>query len=262
MIMSQPPIISLLNDDDLYLFNQGSHFRLYEKLGAHLIAGENTGTYFAVWAPDAEQVFVMGDFNQWHRDSHALMPKGQSGIWEGFFPDMGKGALYKYRIVSRFNGYRVDKADPLSIFNEVPPKTASIVWDLDYTWGDREWMAGRHQRNRLDKPMAIYEMHLGSWRRIEQEGNRSLSYRELAPQLADYLQKLDYTHVEFMPVMDHPFFGSWGYQITGLFCAVGKLRHAARPHVLDRLPASARHRRHPRLGAFAFSQRRTRPGFF
>lgn len=221
MIMSQPPIISLLNDDDLYLFNQGSHFRLYEKLGAHLIAGENTGTYFAVWAPDAEQVFVLGDFNQWHRDSHALMPKGQSGIWEGFFPDMGKGALYKYRIVSRFNGYRVDKADPLSIFNEVPPKTASIVWDLDYTWGDREWMAGRHQRNRLDKPMAIYEMHLGSWRRIEQEGNRSLSYRELAPQLADYLQKLDYTHVEFMPVMDHPFFGSWGYQITGFFAPSG-----------------------------------------
>ncbi|MET0691583.1 MAG: 1,4-alpha-glucan branching protein GlgB, partial [Candidatus Binatia bacterium] len=206
---------------DLYLFNQGSHFRLYEKLGAHLIAGENTGTYFAVWAPDAEQVFVMGDFNQWHRDSHALMPKGQSGIWEGFFPDMGKGALYKYRIVSRFNGYRVDKADPLSIFNEVPPKTASIVWDLDYTWGDREWMASRHQRNRLDKPMAIYEMHLGSWRRIEQEGNRSLSYRELAPQLADYLQKLDYTHVEFMPVMDHPFFGSWGYQITGFFAPSG-----------------------------------------
>jgi 1,4-alpha-glucan branching enzyme len=221
MIMSQPPIISLLNDDDLYLFNQGSHFRLYEKLGAHLIAGENTGTYFAVWAPDAEQVFVLGDFNQWHRDSHALMPKGQSGIWEGFFPDMGKGALYKYRIVSRFNGYRVDKADPLSIFNEVPPKTASIVWDLDYTWGDREWMANRHQRNRLDKPMAIYEMHLGSWRRIEQEGNRSLSYRELAPQLADYLQKLDYTHVEFMPVMDHPFFGSWGYQITGFFAPSG-----------------------------------------
>ena len=219
--MSQPPIISLLNEDDLYLFNQGSHFRLYEKLGAHLIAGENTGTYFAVWAPDAEQVFVLGDFNQWHRDSHALMPKGQSGIWEGFFPDMGKGALYKYRIVSRFNGYRVDKADPLSIFNEVPPKTASIVWDLDYTWGDREWMAGRHQRNRLDKPMAIYEMHLGSWRRIEQEGNRSLSYRELAPQLADYLQKLDYTHVEFMPVMDHPFFGSWGYQITGFFAPSG-----------------------------------------
>jgi 1,4-alpha-glucan branching enzyme len=219
--MSQPPIISLLTDDDLYLFNQGSHFRLYEKLGAHLVGGENTGTYFAVWAPDAEQVFVMGDFNQWHRHSHALTPKGRSGIWEGFFPDMGRGTLYKYRIVSRFNGYRVDKADPLSIFNEVPPKTASIVWDLDYTWGDREWMVGRHQRNRLDKPMAIYEMHLGSWRRIEQEGNRSLSYRELAPQLADYLQKLDYTHVEFMPVMDHPFFGSWGYQITGFFAPSG-----------------------------------------
>jgi 1,4-alpha-glucan branching enzyme len=216
--MSNPASLSLFTDDDLYLFNQGSHFRLYEKLGARVVScGGNTGAYFAVWAPDAEQVFITGDFNGWSRDSHRLSPKGQSGIWEGFVPGVGKGALYKYRIVSRFNGYRVDKADPLSIFNEVPPKTASIVWDLDYTWSDQQWMAERRQRNRLDKPMAIYEMHLGSWRRIEHEGNRSLSYRELAPQLADYLQRLDYTHVEFMPLMDHPFFGSWGYQITGFF---------------------------------------------
>ena len=216
--MSEPATPSLLTDDDLYLFNQGSHFRLYEKLGARVINdGGNTGAYFAVWAPDAEHVFITGDFNGWSRDSHRLSPKGQSGIWEGFVPGVGKGALYKYRIVSRFNGYRVDKADPLSIFNEVPPRTASIVWDLDHSWADREWMANRRQRNHLDKPMAIYEMHLGSWRRIEQEGNRSLSYRELAPQLADYLQRLGYTHVEFMPLMDHPFFGSWGYQITGFF---------------------------------------------
>jgi 1,4-alpha-glucan branching enzyme len=216
--MSEPAAMSLLTDDDLYLFNQGSHFRLYEKLGAHVVSrGGNSGTYFAVWAPDAEQVFVMGDFNGWNRDSHGLSPKGQSGIWESFVSGVGKGALYKYRIVSRFNGYRADKADPLSIFNEVPPKTASIVWDLDHSWADREWMDHRGQRNHLDKPMAIYEMHLGSWRRIEHEGNRSLSYRELAPQLADYLQRLGYTHVEFMPLMDHPFFGSWGYQITGFF---------------------------------------------
>ena len=150
-----------------------------------------------------------------------LCPRANPVYGKGFFPTWARGLFTNIASSRAFNGYRVDKADPLSIFNEVPPKTASIVWDLDYAWNDREWMASRHQRNRLDKPMAIYEMHLGSWRRIEQEGNRSLSYRELAPQLADYLQKLDYTHVEFMPVMDHPFFGSWGYQITGFFAPSG-----------------------------------------
>ena len=213
---------SLLTDNDLYLFNEGSHFRLPSKLGAHVVNHEGTsGTYFAVWAPNAEQVSVIGDFNGWNNSSHRLRPKGQSGIWEGFFPAMGKGTLYKYHIVSRFNGYRVDKADPFSIFNEIPPKTASIVWDLDYQWGDQEWMATRRQRSGLAKPMAIYEMHLGSWRRVAGEGNRSLSYRELAPQLADYLQTMEYTHVEFLPIMDHPFFGSWGYQITGYFAPSG-----------------------------------------
>jgi 1,4-alpha-glucan branching enzyme len=214
--------LSLLTADDSYLFNEGSHFRLYHKLGAHLVTqGETSGTYFAVWAPDAERVAVIGDFNGWDDTRNLLAPKGQTGIWEGFFPGIGKGTLYKYRIASRFHGYRVDKADPFSYFNETPPKTASIVWDLHYDWGDHQWMSERHRINRLDKPMAIYEMHLGSWRRAGKDRRDSLSYRELAPQLADYLQPLGYTHVELMPVMDHPFFGSWGYQITGYFAPSG-----------------------------------------
>ncbi len=213
---------SLLTDNDLFLFNEGSHFQLYDKLGAHVVNHEGvSGTQFAVWAPNAAQVFVMGDFNGWNKHSDPLQPKGQSGIWERFFPGMGNGTLYKYHIVSRFNDYRVDKTDPFSIFNEIPPKTASIVWNLDYQWGDQGWMTSRRQRNALDKPMAIYEMHVGSWRRVAEDGNRSLSYRELAPQLADYLERLGYTHVEFLPVMDHPFFGSWGYQITGYFAPSG-----------------------------------------
>jgi 1,4-alpha-glucan branching enzyme len=163
----------------------------------------------------------MGDFNGWNKHSDPLHPNGQSGIWEGFFPGIGNGTLYKYHIVSRFNDYQVDKTDPFSIFNEIPPKTASIVWNLDYQWGDQGWMTSRRQRNALDKPMAIYEMHVGSWRRVAEQSNRSLSYRELAPQLADYLERLGYTHVEFLPIMDHPFFGSWGYQITGYFAPSG-----------------------------------------
>ena len=220
--MSQSQPVSLLTDQDSYLFNEGSHFRLYDKLGAHVITDDGVaGTYFAVWAPDAEAVSVIGEFNGWNKASHRLAPKAHTGIWEGFFPAVGKGALYKYHIASRFQAYRVDKADPFSLFNEIPPKTASIVWDLDYGWNDGQWMATRAQVNRLDKPMAIYEMHLGSWRRNFADAGRSLSYRELAPQLADYLAGLGYTHVEFLPVMDHPFFGSWGYQITGYFAPSG-----------------------------------------
>ena len=180
---------SLLTDEDLYLFNEGSHFQLYDKLGAHVVNHEGvSGTQFSVWAPNAAQIFVMGNFNGWNKNSDPLQPRAQSGIWEGFFPEIGNGTLYKYHIVSRLNDYRVDKADPFSIFNEIPPKTASIVWDLDYQWGDHEWMTTRRQRNALDKPMAIYEMHVGSWRRVAEESNRSLTYRELAPQLADYLR--------------------------------------------------------------------------
>ena len=213
---------SLLTKDDLYLFNEGSHFRLFEKLGSHpLTVQGTTGTYFAVWAPDADRVHVRGSFNQWEEESHPLRPRGKSGIWEGFIPGVNKGALYKYRIHSRFLGYRVDKADPFSLFNEIPPKTASIVWDLDYGWEDEAWMKSRGARNRLGAPMSIYELHLGSWMRVVDEGNRSLSYRELAPKLADYVQQMNFTHVELLPVMDHPFFGSWGYQITGYFAPSG-----------------------------------------
>jgi 1,4-alpha-glucan branching enzyme len=213
---------SLITDDDSHLFNEGSHFRLYDKLGAHVAqqAGES-GTYFAVWAPNAERVSVIGNFNDWDKTRQPLSPKASTGIWEGFVPGIGKGSLYKYHIVSRVSGYRVDKADPFSCFNEIPPKTASIVWDLDYQWNDQEWMAKRQQHNRLDKPMSIYEMHVGSWRRVLEQGNRSLSYRELAAPLAEYLRHLGYTHVEFLPIMDHPFFGSWGYQITGYFAPSG-----------------------------------------
>lgn len=213
---------SRMTEEDLYLFNEGSHFHLYEKLGAYPATMEGQeGAYFAVWAPDAERVSVMGSFNGWNKTSHPLSPRGISGIWEGWIPGAGKGTLYKYHIRSRYHSYRVDKADPFSFFNETPPKTASIVWDLDYSWGDRHWMESRHEKNGLDRPLAVYEVHVGSWRRVPEEGNRSLSYRELAPQLADYVKKMGFTHVELMPIMDHPFFGSWGYQITGYFAPSG-----------------------------------------
>jgi len=215
--------VTLLIDDDLYLFNEGSHFQLYEKLGAHpLTIDDQEGTYFAVWAPDAEQVSVIGDFNGWDRTSHPLHPRGQSGIWEGFIAGVGKGAVYKYHIASRYKGYQVDKADPFASYHETPPKTASVVWELDYNWGDQEWLEKRQGHNALDAPIAIYEVHLGSWRRVLEEGNRSLTYRELAPQLAEYAQQMGFTHVEFLPVMEHPFFGSWGYQITGYFAPTSR----------------------------------------
>src|SRR3989304_753943 len=214
--------VTRLTEDDLYLFNEGNHFRLYEKLGAHPMRVEGTaGTYFAVWAPDAEQVSVTGTFNEWSKESHPLRARGESGIWEGFIPGVGSGTLYKYHVRSRFHGYRVDKTDPFATFNEIPPKTASIVWDLDYAWGDEEWMAGRRSRNAPTAPTTISEVHLGSWRRVPGEGNRSLSYRELGPALAEYVERMGFTHVEFLPVMDHPFFGSWGSQTTGYFAPSG-----------------------------------------
>ena len=215
------PPATLLGDQDFYLFNEGSHRRLYEKLGAHLMrVGGEEGTYFAVWAPNANRVAVIGSFNQWNRESHPLRARGNSGVWEGFIPGVERGALYKYLIHSRFLDYRVEKADPFSLFNEIPPKKASIVWDLDYSWDDGQWLAERGQNIKVNKPISIYEVHLGSWRR-HAEGNRSLSYRELAPLLADYIHQTGFTHVEFLPLMDHPFFGSWGYQITGYFAPSG-----------------------------------------
>lgn len=210
------------SEDDLHLFNEGTHFRLFDKLGAHPIeVNGGIGTHFSVWAPNAESVSVVGDFNGWDASRHMLQPSGSSGIWAGVVPGVGKGTLYKYHIRSRHNGYRVDKTDPLSFFNEIPPKTASIVWDLNYDWQDGAWMAGRRKHNALEAPLSIYEVHLGSWRRVLAEGNRSLSYRELAVPLAEYVRDAGFTHVEFLPLMDHPFFGSWGYQTTGYFAPSG-----------------------------------------
>ncbi len=215
--------VSLLSSDDLFLFNEGSHFALWEKLGAHLMgAGAEAGTCFAVWAPDADAVAVAGDFNGWSRESHPLAPRGTSGIWEGFIPGVGKGALYKYHVRSRFFGYRVDKADPFAFRQELPPRTGSVVWDLDYAWDDAGWMERRGATVRLDAPMSIYEVHIGSWMRVPEEGNRFLSYRELAPRLAEYARSMGFTHVEFMPVMEHPFYGSWGYQVTGFFAPTSR----------------------------------------
>ncbi|HYY69431.1 MAG TPA: 1,4-alpha-glucan branching protein GlgB [Terriglobales bacterium] len=214
---------SLLSDYDLHLFNEGNHNSLHDKLGAHLAqAGGQHGTYFAVWAPDAYSVAVIGDFNGWNKDSHYLRPRDHSGIWEGFIPEVSHGTVYKYHVASRYQGYSVDKADPYAFENEVPPRTASVVWDINYNWGDHGWMQSRQHHNSLNRPISIYEVHLGSWMRVPEDGNRWLTYRELAPKLAEYLNRMGFTHVEFMPVMEHPFYGSWGYQVTGFFAPTSR----------------------------------------
>ena len=205
-----------LTADDLYLFNEGSHFRLYDKLGAKTMTVKGmAGTHFAVWAPDASEVFVIGDFNGWNKSSHPLRPSGQAGIWEGFIPGIGQWTCYKYHIVSRYNGYRVDKTDPFGSFHERSPRTGSVVWDLAYEWNDQDWMSVRGERHHVKAPVSIYEMHFGSWRRKPEEDNRRLNYREIAPLLAEHIKGLNFTHVEFLPIMEHPFYGSWGYQTTG-----------------------------------------------
>jgi 1,4-alpha-glucan branching enzyme len=215
--------VSLISDADLYLFNEGNHRKLYDKLGAHPVnTGDTPGTYFAVWAPNARDVSVIGDFNGWDRASHRLRPRGVSGIWEGFIGGIGDGSVYKYFIASQYHGYTVEKADPFAFFSETPPKTASIVRDLDYAWGDDDWMQIRHDKNGLDSPVSIYEVHLGSWRRVPEEGNRWLTYREMAPRLARYVNRMGFTHVEFLPLMEHPFYGSWGYQTTGYFAPTAR----------------------------------------
>ncbi|MFA6434070.1 MAG: 1,4-alpha-glucan branching protein GlgB [Elusimicrobiales bacterium] len=207
-----------LTDQDVYLFNEGNHVRLYEKFGAHAAAdGASEGTRFAVWAPNARAVFVMGDFNGWNKTRDALKERPGSGIWEGFIPGVKKGHNYKYHIVSRYAGFHGEKADPLAFASEVPPRTASVVWPLDYAWGDAQWMGSRGPANALKSPVSIYEVHAGSWRRVPEDGNRPLTYRELAEQLPGYVKQMGFTHVELMPVTEHPFYGSWGYQTVGYF---------------------------------------------
>jgi 1,4-alpha-glucan branching enzyme len=213
-----------LTDHDVWLFRQGRHYRLHDKLGAHPCVEQGVdGTRFAVWAPNAEYVSVIGPFNAWDRGAHPLQARRDgSGLWEGFVPGAGHGDCYKYHLSSRVHGYRVDKADPFAFRSEVAPGTASIVWDLAYEWRDGAWLEGRGERNGLEAPMSVYELHLGSWRRVVDEGNRSLTYRELARELVDWLRQTGFTHVEFLPVMEHPFFGSWGYQSTGYFAATSR----------------------------------------
>ncbi|HEU4921810.1 MAG TPA: 1,4-alpha-glucan branching protein GlgB [Burkholderiales bacterium] len=202
-----------LTGHDLYLFREGTHSRLYEKLGAHL---EPEGTHFAVWAPNAAQVSVIGDFNGWDPRANP-MQTNDAGIWTTLVPQARQGSLYKYHVLSRHGNHRADKSDPYAFRAEPPPKTGSMVWKLDYEWNDAEWMKNRRRANALEAPWSIYELHLGSWRRSPENPRAPLGYRELAEPLADYVKRMGFTHVEFMPIMEHPFYGSWGYQCTGYF---------------------------------------------
>ncbi len=203
-------------------FGQGKDLRLFEFFGAHPGQGpDGEGTRFAVWAPNASGVSVIGDFNEWQAGVHRLDPDPNgSGVWQSVIPGVGPGERYRFDIESRWNGYRVQKADPVGFFHESAPGTASIVWDLAYAWGDGDWMQRRHRTGQFDAPMSIYEVHLGSWRRGD--GNRLLSYRELAPWLIQHVTRLGFTHVELLPVMEHPFYGSWGYQVTGYFAPTSR----------------------------------------
>ncbi|MCB1021185.1 MAG: 1,4-alpha-glucan branching enzyme, partial [Acidobacteria bacterium] len=213
---------AFLTDYDLHLLGEGSHYRNYEKLGAHLTELDGKpGVRFAVWAPNARSVSVIGDFNGWNRDANHMRSRGDSGIWEAFVPDIGQGEIYKFFIRSNYNGFEAEKADPYGFAAEVRPRTASKVWSLDgYEWRDEEWMAQRKERNSRQAPISIYEVHLGSWMRTPDGG--WLTYVDMAPRLAAYCQEMGFTHVELMPVTEHPFDGSWGYQTVGYYAPTSR----------------------------------------
>lgn len=216
--------VSLLSEYDIYLFKQGNHTRLYEKMGSHIITYDGKkGVCFALWAPNAQSVSVRGDFNDYVPDAHPLkLRDDDSGIWEGFIEGDFEGLTYKYHIVSRFHGTVHDKSDPFGIYSEIPPKSASRIWNTDdYAWNDTEWMERRHRHNNHEAPVSVYEVHLGSWRRNIEE-NRPLNYRELAVELVAYLKEMNYTHVEFLPLTEYPYDGSWGYQSVGYFAATSR----------------------------------------
>ncbi|MGD0477968.1 MAG: 1,4-alpha-glucan branching protein GlgB [Nitrososphaerales archaeon] len=213
-----------MTDYDVYLFKEGRHSKLFEKLGAHEMSVDGTmGTHFAVWAPNAKKVSVIGDFNGWRPNLHPLLENDDgSGVWEGFVPGLGEGVLYKYNVVSKYNGYSVQKGDPFAFLWETPPRTASVVRDLAYLWKDDPWVSNRAKLNSLDSPFSVYECHLGSWKRVPEEHNRPLLYSEAGSYLPEYLKDMGYTHVEFLPVMEHPFYGSWGYQVAGYFAPTSR----------------------------------------
>ncbi len=211
----------LLTDLDIHLFKEGRHFRLYEKMGAHILP--EGGTHFAVWAPNARAVAVVGNFNHWNKDEHPLQVRSDgSGIWEGYLPKVGHGEAYKYAILNAENHWE-ERADPFASFYETPPNTASIVWNTDYKWKDEDYWKKKAENNTDSaQSMSVYELHLASWQQVPEEGNRSLSYSELADRLVSYLVEMEFTHVEFLPVMEHPFGGSWGYQSTGYFAPTSR----------------------------------------
>ncbi len=214
----------VITDYDVHLFKGGNHFRLYDKLGVHLMEKDGVaGAHFAVWAPNARRVTIVGDFNGWNPNETPLGARwDSSGIWEGFVPGIRQGTIYKYHIEAEHSSHAVDKGDPYAFFWETAPRTASVVWDIDYEWHDGDWMGKRGTHNGLDAPMSVYEVHVGSWRRVPEEDNRPLTYREMAPQLVEYVKKMGFTHVELLPVMEHPFYGSWGYQVVGYFAPTSR----------------------------------------
>jgi 1,4-alpha-glucan branching enzyme len=215
---------SLFTELDIALFKAGKHYRLYEKLGAHLVDNQGVpGVYFAVWAPNAKKVAVAGNFNGWNDETHQMSVRwDESGIWEVFIPGLGSREYYKYAIEST-NGYRVQKGDPYAFHWENPPHTGSITWNLDYTWADHTWLSARCNGSPLAGPLSIYELHMGSWKQVtEENGTRFMTYRELAEELPAYCQQLGFSYIELMPVMEHPFYGSWGYQLTGYFAPTSR----------------------------------------
>jgi 1,4-alpha-glucan branching enzyme len=219
--MVQP--YSRLTDFDIALYQSGKHFRLYEKMGSHVVSHEGqTGVCFSVWAPNAKQVSVTGSFNGWKPDSHVLLPRwDSSGVWEGFIPGVKHGDTYKYHITMH-NGASLDKGDPFARRWETPPRTASMVWDGSYEWNDQDWLSLRREQAGKPRPWSVYEVHVGSWKKLAEDGNRSLNYRELAIELVEYAQQMGFTHLELMPVTEHPYFPSWGYQVTGFFAPTSR----------------------------------------
>ncbi len=216
--------LPILTDYDLYLMGEGTHYKKYEKLGAHPMVVDGTpGVLFAVWAPNALRISVTGDFNNWDGRRHPMRVRGSSGIWELFIPGLGQGTLYKFEVKSKHKGFLAEKADPYAFYSELRPKTASVVWDINrYDWCDEAWMGQRSEKNLFEAPLSIYEVHLGSWRRVTDDGHRWLTYRELARTLVPYVKEMGYTHIQLLPVSEHPFDESWGYQTTGYYACTSR----------------------------------------